>query len=54
MYVYCSDADTEHSSYRVRVGNQVKYLITKPGTFLAEVLSFLPNLIAQLLTSTAR
>ncbi|KAI1399712.1 alpha-galactosidase A [Hypoxylon fuscum] len=34
------DEDSFESEYRVRIGNQVKYLVISPGTFDRDILSF--------------
>ncbi|OAX31213.1 hypothetical protein K503DRAFT_870718 [Rhizopogon vinicolor AM-OR11-026] len=41
-------ADTADSHFRMRIGKQVKYIIIEPGIFSVDVLSFPPDLLAQL------
>ncbi|OJA14009.1 hypothetical protein AZE42_11909 [Rhizopogon vesiculosus] len=40
--------DTADSHFRMRVGKQVKYIAIEPGIFPVDVLSFPPDLLAQL------
>jgi len=49
MLVDASEVDAANSDYRLRVGNQVKYLVIEGGTFHSDVLSFPPNLLPRLL-----
>jgi predicted Ser/Thr protein kinase len=48
MLVDRSEVDPDDNYYRIRVGNQVKYLIIESGVFHVDVLTFPPDLLSKL------